>query len=64
MERDYTWAQNKLKLARAIGLNPKGTEEEIKVAYIKMAGVVLEVPKKTEVVEEAPKVKIRSKKTE
>lgn len=41
---DYKWAQNKLKLARAIQAKPDGTEEEIKEIYRSYLGVVLETP--------------------
>lgn len=51
--KDYTWAQNKLKLARVVGENPEGTEEQHKEAYKALLGVVLE--EEVKVVEEKPK---------
>lgn len=41
---DYAWAQNKIKLARALQEKPGGSEEEIKELYKSYLGVVLETP--------------------
>lgn len=55
--RDFDWAQNKQKLARAVGKFPNGTEEEIKEEYKKYLGVVLETtPVEPETISE-PEVK-------
>lgn len=37
----YEWAANKQKLERAKAMCPNGSEQEIKDAYIKLAGLVL-----------------------
>jgi hypothetical protein len=59
----YAWAQNRLKLERALGeLGPEASEEAIKARYVEMAGkvlnddgTVLSEVKVQEIVEETPK---------
>lgn len=64
----YEWAQNKMKLQRAIAWareqerlpnGPKATEDVIKARYISIAGLVIEKP---ESVIEAPAEKVEKSK--